>query len=381
MERRRPFSVGLLVVVAALASLLAACGGESGSATDRTDEHVAGQLGDLVKGDFAPPPTDAPAPAADKDVWIISAWQQVHALAYQAERVTEAAEVLGWQAHTCDGQNNANGGWSGCVRQAVAAGADGLVMLSVDCAPVKQALVEARSKGVKIASFSGFDCDDETQGGGDPLFDAPAAPLTTAPTLAEWYTELGRRRAQVAIAATDGHAKVLHVSFKGITFGEYVAKGFREGIAACDDCEIVDTVEVAATEVPQIRQKFESALVKSPDANVVAVDVDYFFTAGIQPALVAANRPGLTVVGSECQSDDLGYIASGRGEQFCLGTSPGYRAYAAIDALNRAFHNQPPVPAGVGFQLVTSSDNMPPEGEEFEGPVDYVAAYREAWGR
>jgi ribose transport system substrate-binding protein len=360
--------------------LLTACGEVSDAGSDRGTERVTEQLGELVEGDFSPPPTEAPTPVADKDVWIISAWQQVGALAYQAERVTEAAELLGWDAKTCDGQNNANGGWSACVRQAVAAGADGLVMLSVDCAPVKQALVEARAEGVTIASYSGFDCDDPAQGGGEPLFDAPATHLATEPTIAQWYTELGRRRAQVAIAATDGEARVLHVSFKGVTFGDYVAEGFREGMAECAGCEIVDTVEVAASEVPQIRQKFESALVKAVDANVVAVDVDYFFTAGIQPALVAANRPDLTVVGSECQLDDLGYIASGKGEQFCFGTSAGYRAYSTVDALNRAFHGEDPAPAGVGFQLVTKDDNLPAEGEQFEGPVDYVAAYREAWG-
>jgi ribose transport system substrate-binding protein len=380
MRIKRPFSVGLLAALATMASLLTACGEAGGSDTDRGAERVAGELTELIEGNYTAPPADAPEPVKGKDIWIISAWQQVHALAYQAERVSEAAELLGWEAKACDGQNNANGGWAGCVRQAVAAGADGLVLLSVDCASTKQALAEARSKGVKIASYSGFDCDDPTQGGGDPMFDAPAAHLASAPTISEWYTELGRVRAQVAIAASEEPAKVLHVTFKGVAFGDYVAQGFRDGMKACEDCEIVDTVEVAASEVPQIRQKFESALVKSPDANVVAVDVDYFLTAGIQPALVAANRPELTVVGSECQDENLGYIQSGKGEQFCFGTSAGYRAYSTVDALNRAFHGEKPVPAGSGFQLVTSEENLPAEGEAFEGPIDYVAAYRETWG-
>lgn len=380
MSVRRLFSVGVLVLACGLASVLTACGGESGAAANRGTERVSERLGELIAGDYSAPPSAAPAPAAGKNVWIISAWQQVHALAAQAKRTTEAAKALGWEAHTCDGQNNANGGWSACVRQAVAAGADGLVMLSVDCAPVRQALIEAREKGVTIASYSGFDCDDPTQGGGEPLFDAPATHLASAPTIADWYTELGRRRAQVAIAATRGTAQVLHVTFKGVAFGEYVARGFREEIAECGGCEIVSTVEVAATEVPQIRQKFESALVQAVDATVVAVDVDYFFSAGIQAALVAANRSDLTVVGSECQIDSLENIASGRGQQFCFGTSVGYRAYSTIDALNRAFHGEDPVAAGAGFQLVSSQENMPPEGEEYDGPVDYVSMYREAWG-
>jgi ribose transport system substrate-binding protein len=385
-----------LLLVASLA--LAACGSSSDSDADSgttaAASTTAGGGGDagvaesttIVEqayegGLYSAPPTRSPRPAAGRNVWIVSAWQQVTALADQADRVSEAARKLGWTTDVCDGRNNENGGWAACIRQATAAGADGIVLLSVDCAPIRQGLAEAKRAGVKIASFSGFDCDDPTQGASEPLFDAPSRHLRSAGSIADWYEQLGRLRANVVIDATDGDAKIVHVSFQGISFGEYVARGFKEELAEkCPRCEIVSEVRMSPTDVPNIRQKLESALVRAPQANTVAVDVDYFFVAGVQPALVAANRPDLFVMGGECNLDDLGYLRSGGGEDACIGTSNGYRAYATVDALNRAFAGEPVVPGGAGFQVVDSDRNLPPEGEPFDGPVDYVSLYERAWG-
>ncbi|WP_283135664.1 sugar ABC transporter substrate-binding protein [Rhizohabitans arisaemae] len=384
--RTSPISfVGTLLIAACLA--LTACtssGPANGSkpASGTSAEALAAAVKAVdggYAGDYSDPPTSGPGPAKGKNIWVITAWQQVRALAYQAEQLSEAAAKLGWKAQTCDGLNNANGGMANCVRQATAAGADGIVLVSVDCAPVRQALVEARKANVKIASFSGFDCDDPTQDGSSPLFDAPASYSADMPKLADFYTRLGRLRADLAVAKANGKAKVLHVAFHGIAFGDYVAKGFQEGIAACGGCEIVGTVKIAPADVPNVRQKFETALVQVPQANVVAVDVDHFFVAGIQPALVSGPRKDLIVIGNECQIDNLDYIRSGRGQQYCFGASNAYRAYTTIDALNRVFNGERPVPAGVGLQIVDKDHNLPAPGAEYVGPVDYTGLYEKLW--
>ncbi|MFG3437024.1 sugar ABC transporter substrate-binding protein [Nonomuraea sp. NPDC047897] len=376
--------LSVLLVAALLA--LTACGststGENRSSTGTSTEAVAAAAKAVeagYTGDYTDPPTSGPKPVAGKDIWVITAWQQVRALAYQAEQLVAAATTIGWKARVCDGLNNVNGGMSTCVRQATAAGADGIVLVSVDCAPVRQALVEARKAGVKIASFSGFDCDDPTQDGGTPLFHAPASYSASMPTLADFYTRLGRLRADVAVARTQGRAKVLHVAFHGIAFGEYVAKGFQEGMAACGGCEIVSTVKIAPADVPNIRQKFETALLQVPKANVVAVDVDHFFVAGIQPALVSSPRKDLLVIGNECQIDNLDYIREDKGQQFCFGASNAYRAYATVDALSRVFNDDPVVPSGIGLQIVDKTRNLPAPGTEYLGPVDFVSLYGKLW--
>ncbi|MDF5755123.1 substrate-binding domain-containing protein [Spongiactinospora sp. TRM90649] len=382
--------VSILSVLVAACLSLTACGGDASpgdaSGASGTSGTSAGVLDSAVKavesgyaGAYTKPPSSGPRPAKDKHIWVITAWQQVRALAYQAEQLSAAAGVLGWKAKVCDGLNNANGGMATCVRQATAAGASGIVLVSVDCAPVRQALVEARKAGVKIASFSGFDCDDPTQDGSSPLFDAPASYSAEMPELADFYTRLGAMRADLAIAKTGGEAKVLHIAFHGIAFGDYVAKGFIDRIAACGGCEIVGTVKVAPADVPNLRQKFETALVQASQANVVAVDVDHFFVAGIQPALVSSPRKDLVVIGNECQIDNLDYIRGGRGQQYCLGASNAYRAYTTIDALNRVFNGERVVPGGVGIQIVDKDHNLPAAGTEYVGPVDFAALYAGTW--
>ncbi|MEW2386724.1 hypothetical protein AB0873_32655, partial [Micromonospora sp. NPDC047707] len=217
-------------------------------------------------------------------------------------------------------------------------------------------------------------------GGGSALFDAPARHLPESPGIADYYRQLGSLRANFLIQKTKGKAKILHVAFHGVTFGEYLSTGFADTIAMCDGCGIVGTVKVAPADVPNLRQKFETAFLRAPQATAVAVDVDFFFAAGVQQALVAGNRPNLTVLGGECQLEDLGYIRAGQGEQVCIGASSGYRAYGTIDALNRAFNGQPVVPSGSGFQIVDKDRNLPAEGTNYEGPVDYRSLYRKSWG-
>ena len=54
-------------------------------------------------------------------------------------------------------------------------------------------------------------------------------------------------------------------------------------------------------------------------------------------------------------------------------------SYASLDALNRIFHDEEPVPSGVGIQYFDSKRNMAENGP-YKAPFDYAAVYKEAWG-
>jgi ribose transport system substrate-binding protein len=332
-------------------------------------------------GNYGTTPVTGPAPVTGKDIWIISAIQQVPNLAVLAEQAQAAATTMGWTSHVCDGQNNTNGAWATCVRQAVSTGTDAIVLLGIDCAPVRQPLTEAKAAGIAIVSLTSFDCDDPTQGGGTPLFDTAAQFTDEVPGAAEFFRQQGRLRADWIIAATGGQAKVLHVNFQGVSFGSYMSEGFTTELATCAGCSVVGTVEITPPDLPLIRQKFETALLKAPQANAVAVDADFIVTAGVQQALAAANRPDLAVAGGECSLDSLGYIRDGKGVQMCIGSSLGYLSYAGIDALNRHFAGSPAVPSGLGWQLVTIDHNLPPASAVYDSPVDYRAGFARAAGR
>ncbi|PWJ48291.1 ABC-type sugar transport system, substrate-binding protein, contains N-terminal xre family HTH domain [Quadrisphaera granulorum] len=350
----------------------------AGGADTAAAERAAAAVEAGYAGDSTTPPTSGPAPATGKNVWLISASQQVPGLAHLTERGVEAATTLGWQTNVCDGQNNADGGWAKCVRQAVSAGADAVVLEAIDCAPVSQALSEARAKGVLVASLTSFDCDDPTQGGGQKQFDVDV-PFSNDRTAAQNYTDQGKLRADWVIAQTKGAAKVVHVEFRGVAFGEYLADAFNEQIATCTGCEVVSTVVITPADIPNIRQKFETALLQAPTANAVAVDVDFMLPAGVAQALSTSGKQ-LTVAGAECSQESIGYLHRQQAIGMCIGGSSGWLAYAGMDGLNRAFAGQPVVDSGAGIQLVDATHNLPAEGSVFEGSVDYASAYRAAWG-
>ncbi|GAB3460587.1 substrate-binding domain-containing protein [Kineococcus endophyticus] len=354
-------------------------GGSGGSAQAAADTTAAVAAVDAAyAGSSTRPPAQGPAPAQGKTVWVLSAFQQVAGLAHLTDETVEAAKALGWGTQVCDGQNNTDGAWAKCVRQAVAAGADAIVLESIDCAPVAQALKEAKAAGVLVASLTSFDCDDPTQGGGQPLFDV-TVPFVGGTTAAQSYEAAGQLRADWVVAQTKGAAQVVHVEFRGVAFGEHLADAFNERIAACSGCEVVGTVVITPADVPNIRQKFETAMLQHPEANAVAVDVDFMLPAGIQQALTTSGKD-LAVAGGECTRDSVGYLHTGGGIDMCIGQSPVWLSYAGIDGLNRVFAGQPVVDSGLGEQLVDADHNLPAQGDWYAGSVDAPAGYRAAWG-
>ena len=384
---RRSGALIIGAVLCACALILTGCSGSDATASSSPDSSTAYPGSTAIRaaldagyaGTSQDPPSTGPTPAKDKTVWILSATQQVYGLVKLTEEVGAAASALGWKSKVCDGLNNAGGGWANCVRQATSAGADAIVLLSIDCAPVKAPLEEARAAGIAIVSLTSFDCDDPTQGGSTPLFDVGISFLPDVTTPAEFFEAMGRLRAQWIINQTGGHAKVLQVFFDGVSFGSYLAKGFEEELKTCKGCSIVSSLAIAPTDIGNIRHKFETALIQASDANAVSVDVDFMFSAGFQQTLVTSDRKGLVVAGGECGLDNLGYIRSGGGQQMCIGQSLGHMSYAAMDELNRFWAGEKPGTEGLGWQLIDATHNLPPKGKDYDGSIDYRSAYAAIW--
>ncbi|MEH3075602.1 MAG: substrate-binding domain-containing protein [Quadrisphaera sp.] len=381
---------GLLAAAgaAAAAVLLAACTSASGAAPGEPDASgsaaavpaaVTAAVAAGYEGLSTAPPTSSPAVSPGHDLWVVSAFQQVSGLAKIASEAQSAATAIGWRSTVCDGQNNP-AQWSTCVRQATAAGADAILLAGVDCAPVSEALAEARRGGVKVTGVASFDCDDPTQGGGASQFDAKLGYTEGVTGTGDFYEKAGRLRADWVIAQTGGSAKVLHVAFKGVSIGEYLSKGFTEELAAqCPGCSVVDTVAITPSEIGQLRQRFDSALLKNPQANVVVTDLDFMLSAGVQQSLQQNPSSGRVVLGGECVQETLDYIRAGGGAQACVGFSNGRAAWSAVDQLNRAFDGQPGVVDGVGSQIIDAEQNLPAAGSAYEGALDYRATYAQLW--
>ncbi|WP_375383908.1 substrate-binding domain-containing protein [uncultured Microbacterium sp.] len=387
IHRHHTRALAAAAALATLALVLAACSSASQASTSSQEATASGGIPAAVTqavdaayaGTSGEVPGDSAPLAQGKKVWIVSAFQQVSGLAHLAAEAQAASKTIGWDSTVCDGLNNANGAWATCVRQAIADGADAIILEAIDCAPVRQALLEAKAAGILIAAANSFDCNDPSQGGAEALFDATPTYADGVDSTADYYRQSGALRADAVIAHSGGTAQVLHVEFSGVAFGGYLSEGFTKEFATCGGCAIVDTLSITPPDIPQIRQKFETTYIKAAKADTVVVDVDFFFAAGIQPALAAAGRTDVTVAGGECAIESLDFIRAGGGQQTCIGTSLGRIGWSLIDQLNRVFAKEPLAKDGIGWQLVDATHNLPAAGTQYDGDTDYAAAYTASW--
>jgi ribose transport system substrate-binding protein len=385
----------VLVIIGALALGVAACGGsdDSTAASDAGGTSTnAGESTDVqaaidaaFEGTFREPPSESPPVQPGKKVWFIP----ISAATSDYSAIHDAADAMGWDLTDCDGKFSPDAIVS-CIRQAIAADADGIVLYVVDCSAVTAGLKDAHDAGIPVVSGEGSDCDEE-----DPaqpaLFDATTrwqgeseAPIGYIDFLKNVWA---KTVALGLINGTDGEGKILDIYESDLFVtrqqDEAVKKHLRE---LCPDCEIVDTVEFTGAEIgAPLQQKIEQALTQHPDINAVFNPHD-----GVTPITAAAIRSSgrqddIYNVGAEGQPSVLSTIGSGDGTiDAAAALSINWDLYATLDALNHLFNGETEPtegwPTGNGTQLVDKDHNLPPKDSPFDPPIDYRSAYLKAWG-
>jgi ribose transport system substrate-binding protein len=328
---------------------------------------------------FKPPPTSSPPPQPDKNIWIITLGLAQDASADFDRGATEAGKLLGWQTTSCDGEFSPDK-WAQCIRQAVTDKADGIALYVIDCASIQAPLKQARQAGLTVVSAEAPDCSDQKKGAA-PLFDAKIS--FTQGDFADWLGAQIQANADWIIANTDGEAKIIELHETDAWALNLMHEVFQEEIATlCPNCEIVEEIEFIGADLEgPLREKTEQALLKHPDANVVAGQYD---------------DPALTVAPAVRQAKGQGrelYSTGGVGGQAAMdlirqdgGIDAGYvydiewEGFHAMDTLNRLFAGEKPVPSGVGVGMVDRERNLPPAGEGWTTEVDFKSGYRKAWG-
>lgn len=388
--RNRPTLVGAGL---AAALLLAGCGGSSEPAeTDTNTQPVGGNSapavapasddsglnyeGTLREPDMTPRPI-----VRGKKIAILSAGQASISSSVPVGAAKEAAEAAGWDASIFDVQlNPANA--PGLVRQAIAAGVDGIILQAVDCPGIKGPLQEARKKGIEVVGIYAFDCDDPVFKGNDPaLFTGRVNYGDDIKDYGKFTEQYGADQAKAVIAATGGKAKVLFFNSPTVTVLNYTGKGFKDEIKKCGGCEIVAEVEFAGAELgPNLQQKAAQALLQHPEANVVKSPYTSATLLGIAPAVVQSGRANkLYVMGGEGFAPELDLMRAGQGVNAVNIAPSDWTGWAAVDTLNSLFSGKAPADSGLGWQLVDKQHNLPASGG-FTPKVDFKAAYKKVWG-
>ena len=388
---QRPIS--LIGAGLAAALLLTACGGSSDTEPETSDAAPAGGSSPAVgapvstevlnyEGTLREPDATSRPIARDKKVVIISAGQASISSSIPVGAAEEAAQAAGWKTEVYDAQlNPANA--AGLVRQAIASGADGIVLQAIDCPGVKGPLQEAKAKGIQVVGIYSFDCNDPLFKGNDPaLFSGQINyGKDAAADIGEFTKKYGADQAKAVIAATDGKAKVIFFNSPTVTVLNYTGAGFKEEIEKCAECEIVAEVEFAGAELgPNLQQKATSALLQHPEANAVKSPYTSATLLGIAPAVVQSGRANkLYVMGGEGFAPELDLMRANQGVDAVNIAPSDWTGWASIDTLNSLFTKQPIADSGLGWQLVDQGHNLPAAGP-FVPKVDYKAAYKQAWG-
>jgi ribose transport system substrate-binding protein len=333
------------------------------------------------KGTNTMPDTSLRKPAAGKKIVVISAGQSALSSSVPSDAAVEAAKAAGWDVTLYDEKlNPANG--PALVRQAIASGAEGIVLDATDCPIVKQALQEAKAKNIKVVPIYAFDCSDPIFGpGGEALFSGFINYGAKAADIDLFTKSYGADQADAVIAATDGKAKVILFNDTEFTVLKYTAQGFTDELGKCGGCSIVATVDFKAAELgPTLQQKAASILLQHPEANAVKIPYTAAALLGISPAIAAANKgDSLYVMGGEGFEPELDLIRTKKGLTAVNVIASDWVGWAAVDTLNSLFLGKQPADSGIGWTLADATHNIPASGP-FVAPIDFKAAYKKAWG-
>lgn len=371
-----------------LAVLLAGCGTASQTGNVGRINADSGYLAAArarVASDYRgtnrqPDPTPRPA-AKGKKVAVLSLGQLSISSYTPSTAAIEAARTLGWQATLYDAQLNPARA-PVVMQQALDSGVDGIIVDAIDCPLISKQLVEAKQKGVVVVPIYAFDCNDPLFGGsGAPLFSSYVNYGPDAKDIGAFTLDYGVDQADAIIAQTGGHARVVFFNDPELSVLQYTAQGFKQELARCADCKVVQEVDFQSFELGKpLYAKAAQALADHPEANAVKIPYTSAALGGIVNAVTSAGRSNdLYVVGGEGFPPELDLIRSRGGLDVVNIISSDWVGWAAADSLNSAFLGKQPVDSGIGWTLADANHNVPATGP-YVPAVDYRAAYKRAWG-
>jgi ribose transport system substrate-binding protein len=326
------------------------------------------------KGTFESPPTTAPKPEPGKKLALISCGQTITACSYSVAAAAEAAKSIGWTTTTFDAKGDPNVAGTG-IRQAVAAGVDGIYTYYLDCKYMRSALREAKAADIPVVAAEGVDCD-KAGGDAEGLFTAEVTYVGGDDYL-EYIYGWEATQFQYPIAKQQGKTNMI-VFGDDTTIGSNTAvQAAKDTFAKCDTCTLrVEEFPITdfGTKLQQIAQE---AILKTPDVNAVAGTYEAVILLGVEAAVRASGKEVILDIG-EGNAEAMDLIRSGRAT-YGAGLPVEWEGYAGIDSLVRLFAGEEPKDSGIGLQLFDQEHNMPAKGG-YVPPFDYRAIYREAWG-
>ncbi|MDR6174869.1 ribose transport system substrate-binding protein [Nocardioides zeae] len=366
-----------IVSAASLVGSLAACGSSTTSGGGSTDADVLTtaeeQVAALYEGTEGTPPTDGPAAVSGKKVWVISCGQAAVGCSVPTNAAVDAANEIGWDTTLYDGAFGANDGYNNGIRQAVAAGTDGIILIDVACGSVEQSLTEAQTAGIQVMSYEGHPCEDDATLTNELQYNSD---ITSGEAFA---TSIGEANAWYLIDQLGGEGTVLDFQFVDNQYAMALDAGFQRVMETAPGISVeTATINLSDYSNPStFQQKTSAALLGAPTATGINAPFASFILGGVGQAVTSSGREIATITGDGYEAN-MTQIASGRGQTAAMAYDSTWIGWALVDSLNRLLAGQQPVPAGIGLKLVDKDHNLPSSGD-YATSVDFKTAYEAIW--
>jgi ribose transport system substrate-binding protein len=283
-----------------------------------------------------------------------------------------AAKALGWKVTVEDGGLN-TAAYAGKVSDAVAQGADGIIMDAIDCKYAESALKQAKAKHIVVVPIYAFDCNDPVGGNGGPQLFTTCTNYNNIPCnkLPNFTRSYGAAQANFVISQTKGKGTVLVINDKEYTVLQYTAQGFENQLKAAGQPYKEFDFKIQDLLTGKLQGDVTSELLKLKAQHITPVYIKSPFTAatttGIAPA-VNQTAKGTPIMGGEGFADEL----AAKGVTATNVISSTWTGWSAIDAMNSVFTKKKTVPSGIGWTIVKG--NHAPKFPNFSG------IYKKAWG-
>ena len=181
------------------------------------------------------------------------------------------------------------------------------------------------------------------------------------------------------ISAREGKANALAVNYGETAATVSITDGFLAEMKLCSGCTATVFEAVYADWGNALQSKISTELLKNPDLNGIMGSYDDPVLNGISAAVVASGRD-VYITGEGGYPSMLDLIRQGKADM-TVGYDLSMEAWGSVERLNRIFNGDTePANIGIGLQLIDAENNLPPQGEAYVAPVDYVGAYKAAWG-
>lgn len=382
-SRRR--AVALAAAVSVTSLLIASCTDEAATqdaagSGDHTE--LIAEMQALIDDHSSQPEFSAPGPALDASqlegatIAVVAIDMNVPAIAEVTASVQAAAQEIGLQTTTFDGEGNPSMINQG-LGQAINSDVDAILSVGLVVDLISSQIGEAKEAGIPMVDVINsppvLDVDGQ---GSDPQMFANVAPDSE---------HIGRLLGATAIVETEGQANVVIMNTSELSVAPALVGGIEEVLDQCDACEYTTTDTELMSWSTELQGQASSAVRSDPDVNFVLPIYDamtLFASSGIRQSGVR----DVQMASFNGTAPALDLVREGDIAVANIAQNNDWAAWAAVDQAMRGMLGMDPADPVLPTRYLTTADldAESTRSQEAANEANFGTAYRdgylELWG-